>query len=120
MDDEELPGNASLSELLSARARATPLERLFIDLVGGALVLAAAVWAQPRGWVVLAAAALCFLSYGSWAIAERRLQQREWPDRIPPASLWRALQGVASVTGIAAFVLLLFAALGLALGSLIS
>lgn len=120
MEATESQSNASLHEILGARARRTPMDRLLIDLVGGSLVLAASVWAQPRGWVVLAAASICFLSYGSWAIAERRLQPRPWPDIIPHESLWRALHGIAAVAGIAAFVLLLFAALGIALGSIVS
>ena len=120
MESTESTSNASLYEILSARALRTPMDRLVIDLLGGSLLLAASVWAQPTGWVVLASAATCFLSYGSWAIAERRLQPRPWPESIPFESLLRALQVVASVLGIAAFALLLFATLGLALGTIIS
>lgn len=120
MESTEMPSSESLREILSARALRTPMDRLLIDLIGGSLILAASVWAQPPGWVVLSSAATCFLSYGSWAIAERRVQPRPWPESIPFESLWRALQVVASVVGIAGFALLLFAMLGLALGSIVS
>ena len=116
----ELPANASLAEILSARARRTPRDRLALDVVGGALIGAAALWARPAGWLALAAAAACFTAYGIWAIAELRLLPRPWPEREPHETWWRALQAGAAVVGVGAFVLLLFAVLGLALGRIIS
>lgn len=112
----ELPTNAGLAELLSARARRTPRERLALDVIGGALIAAAALWARPGGWVALAAAGACVSSYGVWALAERRLLPRPWPEVEPHRGLWRAVQGAAALLGVAAFVLFLFAALGVALG----
>lgn len=120
MESTEMQSGESLHEILSARALRTPMDRLLIDLIGGSLLLAASLWAQPPGWVVLSSAATCLLSYGSWAIAERRVQPRPWPESIPFESLWRVVQVVASVVGIAGFALLLFAMLGLALGSIVS
>lgn len=111
---------ASLAEVLGARAKRTPMDRLLIDLVGGGLVMLVAVWARPSGWVVLAAAAGCLLAYGAWAIAERKLLAVPWPESVPHEQVWRAVRGGAAVVGIAAFVLLLFAAMGLALGSIVS
>lgn len=116
----ELPANASLAELLSARARRTPRDRLALDIAGGVLIASAALWARPSGWLTVAAAAGCFAAYGIWAFAELRLLPRPWPEREPHEDLWRAVQGGAAVVGIGAFVLLLFAALGLALGRIIS
>jgi len=112
----EPPPNASLAEILRARAFRTPQDRLLIDIVGGVLVVAAAAWARPAGWVALAAAAACFFAYGGWAIADRNLQARPWPESIPNESLWGAVRGAMAVIGIAAFALLLFATLGIALG----
>lgn len=114
----ELPPNASLAELLGARARNTPRDRLVIDIAGGALVALAAAWAQPAGWLTIVAAATCFVAYGSWALLELHLQPRPWPEQVPHESLWRAVQTGAALLGIGAFVLLLFAALGLALGTI--
>lgn len=116
----ELPANASLPELLSARARRTPRDRLALDVIGGALVAAAALWARPSGWVAVAAAGGCFAFYGIWALAELRLLPRPWPEREPHERLWLAIQGAAEVFGLISFVLLLFAALGVALGRFIS
>jgi membrane-bound metal-dependent hydrolase YbcI (DUF457 family) len=112
----ELPGNASLTELLSARARRTPRDRLALDVIGGLAIAAAAAWARPGGWVVIAAAAGCFIFYGLWAVAELELMPRAWPDEVRHESVWRAVQGVAALLGLSSFVLLLFAALGVALG----
>lgn len=113
---EGLSTNASLAEVLSARARRTPRDRLVVDVVGGVAIAATAIWARPAGWVVWAAAAGCLASYGLWALAEVQLLPRPWPERIRFAAWWRGMQPVAALLGVSAFVLLLFAALGLALG----
>jgi hypothetical protein len=117
---EELPRNASLTEILHARAMNASKGRLGIDMVGGAIVAAAIAWARPKGWLVLLAAAICFLAYGAWATAERRLQPVEWPGRIEHESAWRALHAACAFVGLAAFGLLMLAFLGLALGTIIS
>jgi hypothetical protein len=117
---EELPRNASLSEILHARAMHASKGRLGMDMLGGAIVAGAIAWARPKGWVVLLAAALCFLAYGAWATAERRLQPVEFPARIEHESAWRALHAACAFVGLAAFCLLLLAFLGLALGKIIS
>lgn len=114
----ELPSNASLAELLSARARRTPRDRLVLDIIGGILVAAAALWAQPSGWVALAAIGVCFAAYGAWALAELQLLPRQWPEEIRHEAVWRTVQAAATLLGLSAFVLLLFAALGIALGSI--
>lgn len=116
----ELPSNASLAELLSSRARRTPRDRLALDIIGGALVAMAALWARPSGWVAVAAAAGCFVAYGVWALAELRLLPRPDGEEAPHERLWRGLQGAAAFVGMGAFVLLLFAMLGVALGRIIS
>lgn len=114
----ELPSNASLAELLSARARRTPRDRLALDIGGGVLIAAAAVWARPGGWLAIVAAGACFAAYGVWALAELRLLPRPWPEQVSHEAWWRALQGGAAAVGLGAFVLLLFAALGIALGTI--
>ena len=117
---DQLPRNASLGELLHDRAMHASSRRLGLDIVGGAMVAAAIAWARPKGWLVLVAAAICFLAYGAWAIAERRLQPVEWPDRIAHESAWRVLHAACTFLGLAAFCLLMLAFLGLALGKIIS
>jgi len=117
---EELPPNATLSEILHARAMHASRRRLGLDMVGGAMVAGAIAWARPKGWLVLLAAAVCFLAYGAWATAERRLQPVELPEHIAHESAWRALHMACAFVGLAAFGLLLLASLGLALGKIIS
>jgi len=116
----DLPPNATLAEVLSARARRTPRDRLLVDIVGGLLIVSAAAWARPKGWVVVAAAAGCLAAYGLWALAEVHLLERPWPERTPHEAAWRAIQQAAALLGVTAFVLFLFAALGVGLGRLIS
>lgn len=115
-----LPADATITDVLRDRAHRTPRARLIIDIAGGTLVAAAAIWARPPGWVMLAAAGGCFASYGAWAIAELRLAAREWPEPLAHERLWRSLRTLTSVVGMLAFVLLLLSFLGLALGPLIS
>ena len=117
---DDLPRNATLSEVLHARAMHASKGRLGMDMVGGAIVAVAIAWARPKGWLALLAAAICFLAYGAWATAEQRLQPVEWPARIEYESAWRALHAACAFVGIAAFCLLLLAFLGLALGKIIS
>lgn len=110
----------TLAAVLGARARRTPGDRLAIDIAGGLLVAAAAIWARPPGWFPLVAASVCLASYGCWAFSERRA----WIDAAqPPAALsaaWRAARQASAALGLAAFVTLLFALLGVALGPMIS
>lgn len=113
---DAVPANASLAEILSARARRTPRDRLAIDAIGGFLIAGTAGWARPSGWVLVAAAAGCFAFYGIWALAERHLLPRQWPERPSHEGLWEAVQGAAAVLGVGSFVLLLLAALGVGLG----
>ncbi|MBX9929612.1 MAG: hypothetical protein K2X99_11965 [Gemmatimonadaceae bacterium] len=113
----ELPTNASLAELLSARAQRTPRERLALDVIGGVLILVAAVWARPGGWLMVAAAAGCFAAYGVWAFAELRTLA---DDADPASDLWHVVQGAAAAIGLGAFGLLLLTALGIAIGPIIS
>lgn len=117
---DDLPRNASLSDILHDRAMHASSNRLHMDIAGGAVVAAAMVWLRPFGWLAVLAAAICFLAYGAWATAERRLQPVEWPARIEHESAWRALHLACTFVGLAAFCLLLLAFLGLALGKIIS
>ncbi len=120
MVSEMVPANATLAEILRARALRAPADRLGIDIIGGVLVGAVALWARPSGWVALTAAALCFASYGAWAVAERHLHADAMPEEARDLASWRAVQGITAVAGLAAFALLLFATLGIALGRIIS
>jgi hypothetical protein len=104
----------TLADVLGARAERTPTSRLLLDLAGGFLIAAVAVWARPTGWVVLTAAAGCFACYGTWALARRQTRA------VAAARAWSLVAHIAGGLGVAAFVFLLFALLGIALGPQIS
>jgi hypothetical protein len=115
-----LPPDATLTQVLSARALRTDPSRLWIDVVGGTAVSAVALWARPTGWVVIASAAGCALAYGVWACAERALRALPWPFPQSIERRWQAVRTVAGVVGLAAFALFLLSFVGLALGPIIS
>jgi len=108
----------TLAGVLRARAKRTPEDRLFLDVIGGLLIAAATVWARPTGWLSLLAAATCFVCYGLWAFAERRLSAMA--DAASEGPAWRVTRRVSAVVGMTAFITLLFALLGIALGRQIS
>lgn len=115
MDASAVP-QESLADVLSARARRTPMDRLVLDIVGGLLIGAAAIWARPPAWFPLLAAATCFACYGCWAVTERRRHADLIASAAIASPAWRFARQASAVLGIAAYVTLLFAILGLALG----
>jgi hypothetical protein len=117
----------TLGEWLAARARDVSSRRLALDVAGGGLVaLLVALW-RPAGWPALLGAALCFVAFGVWAAAERRLASRP-PDSLPLAvtsradwtPAWRALRAAAAVVGTLAAALTVFGCLFGVLGTWIS
>jgi hypothetical protein len=120
MMSASLPPDATLAEVLSARALRADPSRLWLDVLGGAAIVAVAAWARPTGWVALASAAGCAMSYGIWAWAERRLRALDWPFTASIERRWRLVRAAAGVVGLAAFALFLLAFVGLALGPIIS
>jgi hypothetical protein len=124
--DTTVRSEATLPELLSARARAASDLRLSLDVGLGLLVGAVAVWWRPAGWVVALSAALCFAAFGAWGLADRVLRARAEvielipPPRRVPDELLVALRAVAAVVGTAAAVLLVFSLLAATLGRFIS
>ncbi len=106
----------TLADVLGARARRTPMDRLVLDIVGGVLIAAAAIWARPPAWFPLMAAATCFACYGCWAVTERRAHTASGTPGPAASPGWRFARQAAAVVGLAAYVTLLFAILGLALG----
>ncbi len=111
---------ATLGEILSLRARTAAPSRLALDVAGGAAIAATAAWAKPAGWLAIASAAICFLCYGLWAISERRLLSEPWRLSRPVELTYRGLHAATAMVGLAAFVALLLALLGIGLGPIIS
>ena len=108
----------SLTEFLARRARTASDARLAVDAVVGFVVAVASLLAQGPGWYLFTSAGICFLSFGAWGIADRELSERE-------GSSW-VLRGLAvarvasAIVGFAAAAFLVFGALGVAIGRVIS
>ena len=112
--------DASLPEFLAHRAKAASVRRLSIDLAIGVAGLAAALHWRPAGWLVVAALALIFFTYGGWGIADRaRSIATARGSRLARASLDALcfLLGAAGALGTAT---LLYSVWALALGTWIS
>lgn len=120
MTPEVMKPDASLHEFLHQRALVTAPTRLVIDVLGGALVAGAALWARPAGWAVLSSAGLCFSMYGVWAVSERRLQAgfSDMPAFVE--FVWLAARTSAALGGLASLGAFLFSLLALSLGTWIS
>lgn len=108
-----------LTEFLSDRAHRASDTRLALDVSLGVVGVAVAIVRRPWGWPVLLGAALCFLAFGGWAIADRELSERP-TDHGPLARTLRTVRVIAVALGTLAGAELLLAMLGIALGTIIS
>lgn len=110
----------SLPEFLTHRARRASDGRLVLDAGGGLVTVAAFALLRPPGWFILAAAGLCFLAFGSWAIADRELSERRASIGGFAVAALVGARVIAAVVGALAAVFLIFAAVALTLGAWIS
>ena len=124
--DSTVHADATLPELLAARARSASDLRLSLDVALGLVAGAAAVWWHPTGWVAALSAALCFAAFGAWGLADRALRIRTevimlipTPHRVPDGAL-AAVRTAAAIVGTAAGVVLVFSLLAASLGRFIS
>jgi hypothetical protein len=112
--------DAGLFEFLAHRARGAPVRRLGIDAVGGAAVLAAALWWNPAAQLVIAGSATLLCAYGAWGLLDRarsRLSTRDWPGT---ARLIDVLCILSAALGVFAAGAVLLAIWAIALGTWIS
>jgi hypothetical protein len=126
MPNTTVHSDASLPEVLAARARSSSDLRLTLDVAVGLAAGVAAVWWHPTGWVAALSAALCFAAFGAWGLADRALRARHEtvellpaPHPVPDAALV-ALRVLAAGVGTAAAVTLVFSLLAASLGTWIS
>lgn len=111
---------ASLRDVLVARARRSSDARLVVDVAGGIVaVVVAATW-QPRVWLGVVTAAACFIAFGAWGITDRELIEHAEGRAHGAVALLRVLRGLAAAIGAVAGIALLLEALGFALGTWIS
>jgi hypothetical protein len=119
MSESRAESDLSLTEFLSSRARHSSDARLALDVAGGFVVaVAAALWHGP-GWRLITPAAVCFLAYGAWGIADRELLEgvAAAPRRL---TLLRVARIVAAIAGIVAAIALVLIGMAVALGTIIS
>lgn len=119
MVDTSSNPDANLAELLVARARHATDRRLATDVVVGLAVVTAAWYWHGPAWYLLLAAASSLVAFGVWGIADRELSEHEAAGRPLRLSL-RVLRVLAGVVGFAAAAFVVMAALGVALGKIIS
>lgn len=109
----------SLGDALVQYSRRASMRRLTLDVTGGLLtVVLAAAW-RPPGWIVLVSAALCFAAFGAWALADRVLDP---PGRLSNRAIAASLlilRTVAIAVGMAAYLILVFGSLEIAMGTFI-
>jgi len=112
--------DASLGEFLAHRARAASIQRLSIDLAGGAVASAAALWWRPSGVLVLTSFGLLFFAYGAWGLADRaRSRVATQGSRVVSTSI-DALCAAMVAVGVLAAAGLLLGVWAIALGTWIS
>jgi hypothetical protein len=108
----------SLVDFLARRARTASDARLIVDAVVGFVVAVAALLAQGPVWYLFTSAGICFLSFGAWGIADREIGGRELHS---PANRWLSIARFGSaIVGFVAVAMLVFGALGVAIGRVIS
>lgn len=122
MVDSPARPEPNLAEFLTRRARNTSDGRLALDVGVGLIVTIVAVIWRPGGWHIIASAALCFLAFGAWGIADRELRERENGSTaaLPAYGFLRLGRAVAAGVGALAAGGLLLSLLGIALGTWIS
>jgi hypothetical protein len=110
----------TLGQMLAERARRVSDARLVVDSAGGIVGALIVGLVRPRGWLLLLSAALCFAAFGAWGITDRELADRQAAGAAPAMSALVAGRWAAALIGGAAFLMLVFTFLGIALGTIIS
>lgn len=119
MTDPQADPEVSLPEFLSSRARRASDARLALDAACGFVVAAvAALWRGPA-WHLIASAAVCFLAYGAWGIADREMSERASTIR-KNLGAFRVGRIVAAIVGALAAVTFIVGGLFVALGRIMS
>jgi hypothetical protein len=111
----ETPADATLYEVLRLRAVRATQRQLLVYCILGLLSIATAMFARPRGWLVILCVGAGAAAYGVWALAERRVASHEAEGMA--LALLLVLRVVAAIIGIGAGVLLPFVIAGIQLAA---
>ena len=114
-----MPTDQGLTEFLSDRAHRASDARLALDVSLGVVGAVVAIVRRPWAWPVLLGAALCFLAFGGWAIADRELTERRGEHGAMARTL-RVVRMLCAAVGALAGAEMLLAITGMALGTIIS
>lgn len=124
---DALPSTAddgTLESVLRRHAHAVSARRLALDVAGGGLVAALLLVWRPIAWPTGLGIALCFVAFGVWGTAERRLAVADALGDAGPATAserraWRALRAAAGAVGVVAAALAGFSLLSGAFGNIV-
>jgi hypothetical protein len=110
-------GEVSLTQALERCARASSRRRLALA-AGAGLVIATAMLAwQPAGWVIFMSAALPFVAFGLWGIADRELDGARLAAGGAVAIALLVVRVLAVTLGALATFTLIFGLAGVAMGT---
>ena len=112
--------DASLHDVLAERARRASDTRLAADVAGGVVAAAAVLFWRPGPWVILLSAALCFVAFGAWGMADRSLATAPNIGRRFSRRALRTLRALAATLGAIAGVMLAVSVVALGFGHWIS
>jgi hypothetical protein len=120
MMNPALRPDASLTEFLSARARAASDGRLVADVIAGCCAaLGVTAW-RPVGWLALLGVSVCLAAFGVWGIADRELRERARAPRGRAVQVLGIVRVAAASVGALAAIITMVAVLGIMLGTWIS
>jgi hypothetical protein len=109
----------NIGDALVKRAHRASMRRLILDIAGGLIAFGIIAGWRPKGWGILASAALCFATFGAWGAADRLLDS---PYRIMNNAIAASLlivRTLAIVVGVGAALVILFGSLEIAMGTFI-
>jgi hypothetical protein len=112
--------DASLLEVLAARARSSSARRLAVDCIAGAVVAAAALRWDSAFTIVMTSAAVCLVAYGAWGLVDRAAAISAAKTSRPAANAIQLLRALIVLCGVLGAVGVLLGVWALALGTWIS
>jgi hypothetical protein len=120
MRNGALAPDASLPDVLAARARAASDGRLVIDVIGGVCIaVGVAVW-HPSAWLIPFCVAVCLAAFGAWGIADREITERAEVAGSRMVRVLHVLQLLTVAAGALAAAAACYAVLAVTLGRWIS